>query len=120
MTYLLKNQTKNIPGRKIGFREMLTNEFTINIEKVKFWFQYTYRRESVEYIFVKDFICAALILFIFQYISFQYLELFRKRVYDDLPTEQQQIDKIKDNLDTYNNFNFLGTICAFSLLYSGV
>lgn len=118
MTFLLKSKTTSIKGRKIGLKDLLTNKFNINIEVMKFWFQYTFRRESVEYIFVKDFLCAIGLVIIFQYINFQYLELFRLTVYDDLPTRQAKLDKIEENLSTYNNFNFIGTICAFSLVYS--
>lgn len=120
MNYLLKSKTKKIEGRKITPRDLLTNQFTINIGRVKFWFQYIFRNESIDYLFKKDFICATFLVIVFQFINFQYLELFRERVYRDLPTEQDKINKINDNLDTYSSYNSFGTLCALSLLYSGL
>ena len=79
----------------------MTNQFSINIVRVKFWFQYVFRTDSIDYIFKKDFICATYIVVAFQYVNFQYLELFRERVYRDLPTEADKIAKINENLDEY-------------------
>lgn len=115
---MLKSKSKKIEGRKIGIRDLMTNKFKINIERVKFWFQYTFRSESIEYLFYKDFICATMVVIIFQFINFQYLELFRQRVYRDLESEQAKEDKVNENLEVYNGYNFIGTIIAFSLCYS--
>ena len=119
MNYLLNSKTMKVEGRKISPKDLLTNQFTINISRVKFWFQYVFRNESIDYIFKKDFLSATFIVIVFQYINFQYLELFRERVYRDLPSEQAKINKINRNLEIYANYNIFGTICAFSLLYSG-
>ena len=40
LTFLLKSNAKYIKGRKIGIKELFTNEFTIGIDDLKFWFQY--------------------------------------------------------------------------------
>lgn len=56
MNYLLQSKTKKIEGRKISPKDLLTNRFTINIGKVKFWFQNIFRSESIDYLFKKDFL----------------------------------------------------------------
>jgi hypothetical protein len=110
MTFLLKSRTSHIKGREVKIRDLLVNGFNINIKELRFWFQYTFRRESIEYAFYKDFICATILVIIFQYINFQYLELFRERVWRDLDSKEAKIAKIEDNLNTYNGYNFIGTI----------
>lgn len=49
MNYLLKSKTNKIQGRKISPKELLTNQFNINITRVKFWFQFVFRNESIDY-----------------------------------------------------------------------
>jgi hypothetical protein len=110
MTYLFKSHTTHIKGREISIRDLLVNGFNINIKELRFWFQYTFRRESIEYAFYKDFICATALVVVFQYINFQYLELFRERVWKDEVTGEVDMTIIEDNLATYNGFNFIGTI----------
>lgn len=56
MTFLIKSKTHYIPGKKVSYMDVITNHFTPHYHKIKFWFQYKFRRESVAYNFVKDFI----------------------------------------------------------------
>jgi hypothetical protein len=56
LTFLAKGTMKHIPGKKPTLKELLTNNFMINIEDIKFWFQYKYRHESVAYTFLKEFV----------------------------------------------------------------
>jgi hypothetical protein len=118
MHFLYKSKTHYIEGKKMSYVDMITNNFVTSYDKISFWFQYKFRRESVAYNFVKDFLCAIGLLIAFQYINFQYLSLFKRNNYEDLPTEQMQLDYIQEKIDEYNGYNFIGTILALTLLYS--
>lgn len=49
---------------------------TPNTDQVKFWFQYKFRHTSISYIFFKEFVCSGLLVGLFQFINFKYLEFF--------------------------------------------
>lgn len=98
-------------------KALLTNHFVAQISGTKFWFQYKFRHISVAYSFMKDLFFALGILICFQYINFQYLELFRQSNFSSL-TGTAKTEKAQENIDTYTGFNFIGTIFAGTMLYS--
>ena len=76
LTYLASAPIKKLPGQRIKIQHILSNNFTVHIDEGKFWYQYKFRHTSIAYIFMKDFICCAIMVGTFQYINFSYLELF--------------------------------------------
>lgn len=50
-----------------------------------------FRRESINLILIKDFVCATAITFSFQYINLLYQNLFTNRNYANLATKAEQI-----------------------------
>lgn len=94
----------------------LMNNFSPNF-KFDYNFQYRYRAHSIYFIFLKEFCCALFILCIFQYISYQYLDLFNIEDWKDL-TEAEKEAKLEDNLDTYKSYNILAFMFSFSLIAS--
>lgn len=54
MYFLFKSNANYIKGRKIGIRELFRNEFKVNIDELKFWFQFRFRRTSISFFFYKD------------------------------------------------------------------
>ena len=53
---------------------------------------------------------------IFQYINFQYLNLFSADNFENL-SETAKTQKVQENIDKYNSFNYLGTLFSVSLLF---
>lgn len=96
----------------------MTNGFIPETKNVKFWFQYKFRHESVAFIFIKEFVCAVILVVIFQYINFKYLDLFKLSNFDEYATEAERRSQINQNIDTYTSFNFIGNIFAITMLYS--
>lgn len=117
LTYLAGTNLIYIPGKPLSLKEILTSGYQSNLRDTKFWFQYKYRHTSVAFIFFKDLVCALGLVICFQYISFQYLELFRAKNFEGLTTAKQEA-KVQDNIDTYNGYNFIGSIFAATMLYS--
>lgn len=118
MLYLLQSSAHYIPGRDMSLKDLLTNQFKVQTESFKYWFQYRFRKESVSYIFIKDLFFAAVLTFIFQYINFQFLSLFRKNQFEDLPTREEQLAKVEENIEIYSRYNLLGSFFALTLIYS--
>jgi len=51
LTYLLGAPVSVLPGKKVGFQELIINKFTPNVDEGKFWYQYKFRVSSIAYIF---------------------------------------------------------------------
>jgi hypothetical protein len=87
LTFLAFAPIKKLKGKKISPSELLNNNFKVSINEEKFWYQYKFRHTSISYIFLKDFLSAAFMLGVFQYINFQYLDLFRSLNFNDFGEE---------------------------------
>jgi hypothetical protein len=68
---------------------LLSNNFKVNIENQKYWYQYKYRHSSISYIYMKDFFSATGMVILFQYINFMYLDLFKKDNYINFAYEEK-------------------------------
>lgn len=55
--------------------QIITNFFHFN-RNINYGFQYRFRSQSIAFYFYKEFICALIMLVIFQYINLRYLVLF--------------------------------------------
>jgi len=42
---------KVLPGKKVGFQELINQNFTPNVDEGNFWYQYRFRVKSIAYIF---------------------------------------------------------------------
>jgi len=51
---------------------MITNYFNVNM-RVDYAMQYRYRSRAINYFFYKEFLCALIMLVIFQYINYRYI-----------------------------------------------
>ena len=69
----------------------------------------------MNYTYLKDFICAAILVLLFQYINYSYLDLFKAKNWENLETEALKIEKVEENLLIYKKINSWGT--AFSIPY---
>ena len=119
LTYLVSSNVKSIPGKKLSIKQLLFNNYTTQIDNLNFWFQYKFRHESIQYIYYKELLFAAGIAFAFQYINFRYLDLFSRNDYRAHSNDEDaQKAFLQDRINTYNGFNFVGTIFAATMLYS--
>jgi hypothetical protein len=57
------------------------DNFKADIDHYNFIYQIKFRMQSVQIIFLKDFVCATFIVCMFQYINYSYLNLFTERRY---------------------------------------
>jgi len=84
LTYLASAPIKKLPGREVKAQQLVSNNFIVNVEDSKYWFQYRYRHNSIAYIFKKDFLSALGMVLLFQYINFKYLTLFNAASFEGL------------------------------------
>lgn len=77
-------------------------------------YQMKFRMQSVQIIFLKDFLCATFIVIMFQYINYSYLNLFTERRFKEGSTYEDKLQVVTQNLETYKQFNFIGTIMSIS------
>jgi len=75
MIHLLSSKVKKDQGAKLDFMKIVTNYFKPNF-KVDYAFQYRYRSKDISFYYQKEFLCAAAMLGLFQYINYQYLQNF--------------------------------------------
>ena len=111
--HVITSRPKRVPVQKFTLLKFLKNSFEPNFD-FDYSFQYRYRSHSINFIFIKEFICALFILCIFQFINYEYLDLFNT---DELNgTEAENRQKIEDNIDTYRGYNIVAFLFSFSLL----
>ena len=79
--YLLHHEIKRLRGVHVTIWDIMGDNFKPNIEEYNFIYQIKFRMQSVQIIFLKDFICATFIVCMFQYINYSYLNLFTERRY---------------------------------------
>lgn len=63
--YLMYHEIKRLKGVKVDLHDIMGNNFKTNIEDYNFIFQLKFRQQSIMIIFVKDFLCATLIVIVF-------------------------------------------------------
>lgn len=63
--YMLNHEIKRIKGIQVKIWDVIGDNFTPNIEDFNFAYQLKFRSQSIKLIFMKDFICATLIVIIF-------------------------------------------------------
>lgn len=71
---LMTAAKKNIPGTP--FYMLISNHFEFDLKK-DYNIQYRYRTKSISFFFMKEFCFALAVLVIFQYINYDYLNLFQ-------------------------------------------
>lgn len=74
--YLTNHEIKRLKGVNVTIGDIIGRNFTPKIKEFNFSWQYKTRSRSVVMIFWTDFLCAFLIVCIFQYINYSYLVLF--------------------------------------------
>ena len=116
LTYLAKSDVIYIPGKSISVKEIMTNNYVSDINNLKFWFQYKFRHDSISYAYLKEIVWSILLVVIFQYINFKYLDLFSTSQYANLSTVALQKAKVTENISTYNGINFIGMIFTSTML----
>lgn len=60
---------------------MITNGFEANL-MVDYQIQYKYRRKQISFYFLKEFICAAFMFVIFQYVNYSYIGIYDTSLLD--------------------------------------
>lgn len=112
--HVITTKQKKVSSDKFSWFNFFRNYFEPNYN-FDYNFQYRYREHSINFIFWKEFLCALSILIIFQYINYQYLNLFNIDEMSDL-TEAEKRVKLEKNIDTYRNYNILAFLFSFSLI----
>ena len=115
INYLATSKIAKVKGKRLSFKELVTQNFKVAIDEQKYWFQFKFRAHSISYFFKKDFISGLGMVILFQYINFQYLNLFRRNDFNGF-TEETQLILAKDKLLEYNKVNFYGTIFSATLV----
>lgn len=89
--YLTNHEIKRLKGVKVTIGDIIGRNFTPKIKEFNFSWQYKTRSRSVVMIFWTDFLCAFLIVGMFQYINYSYLVLFSYRKFAHIPTYSAQL-----------------------------
>lgn len=112
--HVITTKHKKIAKDEFRWFVYLKNYFEPNYD-FDYNFQYRYRSHSINFIFMKEFICALAILIIFQYINYQYLSLFN---IDELSSksDSEKMRILEENINTYRNYNILAFLFSFSLI----
>ena len=77
-----------------------------------------FRKQSILLIFAKDFACATVMILVFQYINYLYLDLFKEDAYAYAESYTEAISIIETNLKDYKRINFFGILLSFSYFLS--
>ena len=85
LTHILKSSTKKLTG---SFFNIISNYYRPNFD-VDYSFQYRYRSKAVSFFFKKEFLCALIMLIIFQYTNLQYIDIFNGK--SDTNTRSENI-----------------------------
>ena len=76
LTHILFTKAKKT-GKREKFFLLITNFFEVNFNQ-DYTFQYRYRTKSISFFFIKEFLFALALLILFQYINYDYLNLFKE------------------------------------------
>jgi len=112
--HVITSKPKKLGANDKSYFKFLTNHFEANYD-FDYSYQYRYRAHSINFIFMKEFVCALAILIIFQYVSYKYLNLFNIDSMSSLSDTEKKL-KITENLATYKNYNLLAFLFSFSLV----
>ena len=116
--YLLYHQIKTLKGVQTKITDIIGSNFRPNIEDYNFLYQFKFRLQSIQILFIKEFICATAIVLVFQYINYSYLNLFTKRRYSFTDDYQEQLTIIGNNLHDYRFLATMGTTLSISYFIS--
>lgn len=116
--FLLNHEIKQLKGIKITINDIIGESFRPNIEDYNFIFQKKFRQESIQIIFILDFVSASLMACTFQYVNYYYLILFTQRRYKDAATYEDKYDIIEANLKTYKQVSFYGILLSITFFIS--
>ena len=90
---MIAEPVRKLDGLKVTFKQILSFNFTRDVEKEKYVMQFRYRKSSIAIIYQKNFYSAIIIVTIFTYINIQYQQLFNLTQFKDL-----DIDAKRENL----------------------
>lgn len=115
--------------------QIVTNFFQMNT-KMNYSFQYRFRIESIKFYFYKEFLCAFLMLIIFQYVNYRYLLLFSNKAIKGIDdqimlgnqtytieinnsTEQYEANmlRVKESVKNYTEWNFWVIFFSAALIF---
>jgi hypothetical protein len=71
-TTVFKDFKRHVGNSSCNVIELASNSFESNF-KVDYMIQHRYRSKSISFFFLKEFLCALVMLIIFQWINYQYL-----------------------------------------------
>jgi hypothetical protein len=91
------------------------SERNLKNEKQTYRFQYLYRKHSVDFIFIQEFLFSIFLLCSFQVVNFRYLTLFQNSNFEDLDDEAKSA-LADSNLDEYRSLNMLTFTITLILL----
>ena len=86
-------------GKTFTITDLVKQNFKIQIEDEKFWYQFQFRRHSIEFIFNKEIISAFVITIVVQVVNLNYL-LSWNRVTMSTMTDDQMYDFVASDLDS--------------------
>eukprot|EP00347_Sterkiella_histriomuscorum_P009391 403341390 len=114
--YLMNHSVRKAKGHQTQLQDVIGSNFKPNIDDYNFMYQMIFRKESINLILIKDFICATVIVAVFQYINYLYMNLFTARRYIELVTVEEQLAVMSNSLRQYKEINFVGTILSVSYI----
>eukprot|EP00347_Sterkiella_histriomuscorum_P007582 403348366 len=113
--YLMNHSVRKAKGHQTQLQDVIGSNFKPNIDDYNFMYQMIFRKESINLILIKDFICATVIVAVFQYINYLYMNLFTARRYIELVTVEEQLAVMSNSLRQYKEINFRIIYNYFSL-----
>ena len=102
----------------VKIADILGSSFRPNIEDYNFIYQFKFRQQSIMIHFLKESICATLIIIMLQYINYNYLNLFTERRYKFTDDYSERVSIISANLHKYQLLNTAGQILSISYFLS--
>jgi len=88
--YLSHNSFRILPGKEFTMEDLVKQDYSPQLDE-NFWFQFHYRRYSINYIFSKEFISAILVVIVFQFVNYRYIQSFRREDFVHLSYKKQYV-----------------------------
>jgi hypothetical protein len=120
--HIIQSKTKRVNDRREGgtsLMDIVTNFFQFN-RGLNYDFQYRFRTQSIQFYFLKEFICAFLMLVIFQYINLRYLALFSKATLFSLAPDGTPMDplvNVENSIKEYWDWSTPALVLSGALIF---
>ena len=96
--YINETNLRFLNGKTFTIKDLISQNFRVQTEDEKFWYQFAFRRHSIEFIFSKEILSAFIITVVIQIVNLNYLLSWNREVMTTM-TQDQMYDFIASDLD---------------------